>query len=188
MTEHKTVSEFQSNGAAPPPEIDQSDAQTEPDEPAYFWAADVQDVAEELIGELRRELRDATILYAWSTQEHKRGGRPVVTNVRKFSTLEQFLYTGDLTIDVPDFLVIVDRKSWLAHTSVQWRRAAVYDALMHCGTKTDTEGNETWTVRAPTVQTYPEVVKSFGAWTDELAETAESFKQMRLFEPEPVST
>jgi hypothetical protein len=186
----QTLEQYRRNGSDTPDRdierevtVDQSAPQTSLDAPAFEVADEfsVRGVADALIADHYPDLLEAALLFLMDGKQHRRGGHVVVTRTVKLTPLQRFLASNLQEVGAgADFAVLIDRKSWLAHTDAKWREAALDTALAYCELEQTEEGNDRWKLRQPDFTGFTEILGRHGAWDEPLQAMVVTARQLSL--------
>jgi hypothetical protein len=143
-------------------------------------ALDAQKLAQPLITAHHTHLRDARILFLFTTQKRRKCDRVRLGSAAKLSALQRYLSSA-ASSDVPsvqagfDFLILIDNEEW-GFMSPEHREALVDHELAHCWryvkeTKRGTQ--ERWGLRGHDVEEFTEIIARHGLWRRDVRELVE---------------
>lgn len=138
-----------------------------------------KEIADKLIAKHHHDLASANFIYLCRNKSAKRGGKPVPGHVKKASPTERhisrhyFQGLGDGDEEV-DFVITIALDVW--NNLLPNQRTATLDHLLtHCQAVEDEKtGAMKYSVRAPTVQEFPDICERYGRWNDDLVELGRS--------------
>lgn len=143
---------------------------------AWSDAAEVRDIASELIAKFHPHLIPHTVEFLLQDQPDKTRGRERLANARKLTGLAAYWYwrsTG--TIRESDehypedlFLICVWKKAW-EQLPPSKRMALIDHELCHCTVEVDTEtGEETLKLATHDLEEFEAIVRRHGAWNKDI--------------------
>lgn len=138
-------------------------------------AAPARDIAQDLIPEVHQHLRNAKILYLFTTQKRKKCDRVRLGSAAKLSAMMRFLSSGMESVeDGHDFIILFDVNEWKELTEAQ-RRALVDHELCHCGVSATG-----FRVRGHDIEEFRAVIERHGFWKEDVKYFAEAAHQIPL--------
>ncbi len=146
-----------------------------------------QEIANKLIPKHHKHLATANILFACTNKIFKSGGRVLPGKVKKTTPHDKWLAASKIKDGELDFVVTISLDTWNPMNPTQ--RLALVDHLLTrlWGEEDESNGKMKWSIRAPIVQEFPEVVERNGRWTDEIGELANCLKATDTAELPPWS-
>jgi hypothetical protein len=142
-------------------------------------APQVKKIAERLIPQHHKHLKDATIVYLFTDGARKKNGKIVLGTAKKTSPMEHFLSQRD-TAEGANFILLFGIEEWRGLSEAQ-RIALVDHELMHCDvTYNEETGEQSWTIRAHDIEEFTDIVARHGLWQPDLEQFAAAFEQLRL--------
>jgi predicted metallopeptidase len=137
----------------------------------YSYAAEVEEVARELIAEHHQHLEDERIEYIFRSKATLKGGKTVLGKARKISGLNAFL-AKEPNRAGPFFVIEVPVEEWKELTPEQ-RKALVDHELSHCDLTDEGELQ----ITPHDVEEFAAVVERHGFWTQDVAVFANAVQQ-----------
>ncbi len=131
---------------------------------AFEKALEPELVAAELIPEHHPHLEAARIAYLFTEGPLVSRGAAVLAKSQTASGLMEHFAAVD-------FVLVFDREGW-THLTDGERAALVDHHLCACAGKADKDGEIHWSIRAPDVQEFREVIDRHGLWDDGLRDFA----------------
>lgn len=142
-------------------------------------AHEAKDIAAELIAEVHPHLRQAHILYLFTTQTQKKCEAVVLGKAKKLSALQKFLASGLESVESGhDFILQFDVNEWKELTESQ-RRALVDHELCHCGV-----GDSGWKLKGHDIEEFRAVIERHGDWKRDVRAFIETAQQLPLVQSE----
>ena len=141
-------------------------------------AYDVERIAQPLIDKHHTHLREARILYVFTSKDQKRNGKIVLGKAVKMAEFQQFLSSGDSfdTAEGYELVVMIAWNCWGA-LNVAQRQALVDHELCHFERNEKDTG---WAIRGHDVEEFTEVIARHGLWLADVQQFVETAQQLPL--------
>jgi len=133
-----------------------------------FWVADedITKLAEEIIGEYRKELKDVSIVYYCKEKASKKAGKLTLATAKKISPKDNVIHSFDGKPDVV-FAIEIAADAWGQLNDIQ-KKAVLHHEICHCGFETDDNGNTTPIIMPHDIEEFSEVVKEHGYYMKDI--------------------
>lgn len=141
------------------------------------FAGDVRAIGKRRIEAHHAHLKDARILYLFTTANRTKGGRTVLGTAQKANPLVRYLSMEAYNEEEgADFIILVGINQWLLLDEKQ-QEALVDHELCHCDADFDDDGAPLWKLRGHDVEEFREIIERHGFWKPDLEEFGQVVQQ-----------